>query len=129
MEPKALQNARHICEVNWGPLSETMSAGMPCRQNTCLTRRSAVSLEEGSLGRAMKWAALGKRSITVRMVVLPSDVGRPVTKSRALCHQGIRLGMGRGRSKPERGWVEVLFRAQVAHAEINAWTSLSMVDH
>ena len=58
---------------------------MPCRQKTCLTRRSAVSLEEGSLGRATKWAALEKQSITVRMVVLPSDVGRPVTKLRASC--------------------------------------------
>ena len=80
MAPRALQNARHTCKLNWGPLSDTMSAGMPCRQKTCLTRRSAVSLEEGSLGRATKWAALEKQSITVRMVVLPSDVGRPVTK-------------------------------------------------
>ena len=51
MAPRALQNARHTCEVNRGPLSDTMSAGMTCRQKTCLTRRSAVSLEEGSLGR------------------------------------------------------------------------------
>ncbi|XP_056449931.1 uncharacterized protein LOC130385452 [Gadus chalcogrammus] len=42
--------------------------------NTCLTRRSAVSLEEGSFGIAMKCAAFEKRSITVRMVVFPSDV-------------------------------------------------------
>ena len=76
----------------------------------------------------MKCAALEKRLITVRMVVLPSDVGRPVTKSRVMCDQG-RLGMGRGRSRLERGWVEVLFRAQVAHATIKEWTSASIVDH
>ena len=73
--------------------------------------------------RAMKSAALEKRSITVSMVVvLPSDGGRPVTKSRAMWDQG-RLGMGRGRSRPERGRVEVLFRAQVAHAAIKERTS------
>ena len=71
-----------------------MSVGMPCRRKMCLTRRSAVSLEDGSLGSAMKCAALEKRSITVRMLVFPSDVGRPVTKSRVMCDQG-RLGMGR----------------------------------
>ena len=70
----------------------------------------------------MKCAALEKWSITVRMVVLPSDGGRPVTKSRAMWDQG-RLGMGRGRSRPERRWVEVLFRVQVAHAAIKEQTS------
>ena len=34
-----------------------------------------------------------------------------------------------GRSRPERGRVEVLFRAQVVHAAINARTSASMVEH
>ena len=87
-----------------------------------------VSLEEGSLGRAMKCTALEKRSITVRMVVLPSDGGKPVTKSRAMWDQG-RLGMGRGRRRPERGRIEVLFWAQVAHGAIKERTSASIVDH
>ena len=34
MAPRATQNARHTWEVNWGPLSETISVGMPCRRNT-----------------------------------------------------------------------------------------------
>ena len=76
----------------------------------------------------MTCAALEKRSITVRMVVLPSDGGRPVTKSRAMWDQGW-LGMGRGRRRPERGRVEVLFRSQVAHAAIKERTSASIVDH
>ena len=128
MAPRALQKARQTWEENWGPLSETMSVGIPCRRKTCLTRRSAVSLKDGSLGSAMKCAALEKRSIMVRMVVFPSDVGRPVTKSKAMCDQG-RLGMGRGRRSPERGRVEVLFRAQTVQAEINERTSASMVGH
>ena len=49
-------------------------------------------------------------------------------KSRAMWDQG-RLGMGRGSSRPERGRVEVLFRAQVAHATIKERTSASIVDH
>ena len=76
----------------------------------------------------MKYAAFEKRSITVRMVVLPSDGGRPVTKSRAMCDQG-QLGMGRGHSRPERGRVEVLFRAQIAHTAIKERMSASIVDH
>ena len=41
----------------------------------------AVSLAEGNLGREMNCAALENLSRTVRMVVSPSDGGRPVTKS------------------------------------------------
>lgn len=40
----------------------------------------------------MKWAALENRSTTVRMTVLPSDGGSPVTKSRDM-----RPGMMRNR--------------------------------
>ena len=47
----------------------------------------AVSLAEGSLGRGMMWAALETQSTTVRMAVLPSDGGRPVTKSREMWDQ------------------------------------------
>jgi hypothetical protein len=36
------------------------------------------------LGRGIKWLALEKLSTTVRIVVLPSDLGRPVTKSRGI---------------------------------------------
>ena len=60
--------------------------------------------------------------------MLPSDGGRPVTKSRAMWEQG-RLGMGRGHSRPEQGRVEVLFRAQDAHTAIKELTSASIVDH
>ena len=52
-----------------------------------LTMSWAVSLAEGNLGRGMKWAALENLS-TVRMMVLPSDGGSPVTKSREIWDQG-----------------------------------------
>lgn len=55
-----------------------------CRRKTCCNMSSAVSLAVGSLGRGMKWADLEKRSTTVRMVVLLSDGGSPVTKSREM---------------------------------------------
>jgi hypothetical protein len=77
--PRAKQKARHTWEMNWGPRSETMSAGMPCMRKTWDTMSSAVSLAEGSPGSATKWAAFENRSIMVKMVVLPLDGGRPVT--------------------------------------------------
>ena len=49
-------------------------------------------------------------------------------KSRAMCDQG-RLGMGRGRSRPDVGLMEVLFRAQTEQAEMNSRASLTMVGH
>ena len=61
-----------------------------------------VSLAEGSPGRAKKWAAFENLSTTVRMVVLPLDGERLVTKSSAKWDQG-RLGIGSGRSSLARG--------------------------
>jgi hypothetical protein len=39
-------------------------------------------------GRGIKWVALENLSTTVRIVVLPSDGGSPVTKSRDIWDQG-----------------------------------------
>ncbi len=50
----------------------------------------------------MKWAALEKRSTTVRITVLPAESGRPVTKSNAMWDHG-RDGMGRGQKRPAGG--------------------------
>ena len=49
-----------------------------------MTRRSGVSAADGSFGKAAKWTILENRSTMVKMVVLPWEVGRPVTKSRAM---------------------------------------------
>jgi hypothetical protein len=48
----------------------------------------AVSLTEGNLGRGIKWAALENLSTPVRIVVLPSDGRKPLTKSRDIWEQG-----------------------------------------
>lgn len=64
--PKAVQNTFQTAEVNCQPRSETMSAGMSCSRKTWLTMMSMVSLANGSLGRAMKWAALEKWSTMVK---------------------------------------------------------------
>jgi hypothetical protein len=44
----------------------------------------AVFLAEGILGNGTRCTDLENRSTTVRIVALPSDGGRPVTKSRAM---------------------------------------------
>lgn len=44
----------------------------------------AISLVEDSLGCGTKCADLDKRSTKVMIQVLPSDKGRPVTKSREI---------------------------------------------
>ena len=122
------QKACHTWEMNWGPRTEMMLAGMPCMRKSGDTMSSAVSFPEGSPGSATKWAVFENRSIMVSMVVLPLDGGRPVTKSREMLDHG-RLGIGSGRSSPDRGLLDVMLRAQVAHAAAKARVSRSMVGH
>lgn len=83
---RALQNALQICEVNWGPLSHTMSWGMPCSQKMWEISRLVVSKVEGSLGRGTKWTALENRSTMIR---IPWEGGRPVTKSMVTTTRGV----------------------------------------
>ena len=64
----------------------------------------------------------------VKMVVLLWDVGRPVTKSRAMCDYG-RPGMGRGRSSPAGGRCDALLRVHTSQAATNSQTSSSKVGH
>ncbi len=64
----------------------------------------------------------------VRMTVLPSDRGRPVTKSKAMWNQG-QLGTGRGQRMPELGLVEDLFWVHTEQAEMKDWVSASIVGH
>lgn len=53
-----------------------------------LGTEEAVSKAEGSLGRGTHWTILEKLSTMVRIVVILSKGGSPVTKSRALWDQG-----------------------------------------
>ena len=56
----------------------------------------------GPRGGATKWAAFEKQSITVRMVVLPFDGGRPVTKYKDMWH------------RPNLGWIHMVLGDDVA---------------
>lgn len=80
---KPLQNQ----EVNWDPQPDILSLGSPCNLNTCKRTSSAISLTDGSLGRGTKCDILENLSTTVRIVVLPSDKGRAVTKSKDMSDQ------------------------------------------
>lgn len=58
-----------------------------------------VSRAEGSFARGKKCAALENLLMMVSMTVLPSEGGKPVTKSRAMCDHG-RAGMDSGWRRP-----------------------------
>ena len=124
--PIWLQNSDQKCEVNCGPRSETTSLGRPCSRNTWCNITSAVSLAVGSLGSGMSWAVLENRSITVRMTVLLSEGGRPVTKSNEMWDQG-RRGTGRRQSRPEGAWCVLLCWQQTWQAAMNSLVSSPMV--
>ena len=66
----------HTWEINCAPLSETMSEGRPKKKKSC-TKRWAVSDCEGNFGRATNSFII---STLVRIVVLPSNSGGPVTQ-------------------------------------------------
>ena len=87
--PSSVQNAFHNLAENCGPLSETMSVDIPCNLTTCRMGNCTVSDAEGSFVRGRKCTALDNLSIIVRIVVLWLDVGSPVTKSSAMCDQGL----------------------------------------
>ncbi len=68
--PSSRQNSLQNLDTNWGPLSETTSAGRPWMRKTWSTTVAAVSLAEGNLGKGIKWAAFENRSTTVKTTVL-----------------------------------------------------------
>ena len=86
--PTRAQNAFQKALVNCGPRSDVTSRGSPCSRKTCWTRIWAVSLADGSFGSGTKCADLEKRSTMDRMMVLPWDLGNPVTKSTAMWDHG-----------------------------------------
>lgn len=126
--PRAEQKAFQTCEMNWGPWSEMMSDGIPCRWNTCCTINFAVSWVAGNLARATKWPALEKRSTMVSMILSLLDGGSPVTKSKAMWDQG-RVGTVRGHSISASGLWEAFPCAHIVHAKMKALLSASMEGH
>lgn len=86
-----------------------MSQCMPWSRNTCCVSNWAVSRVEGSLGSAMKWLALEKRSIMVRMAVLPEEGGKPIrVRLQLLGVSDYLLDLPREGSQDTRGWQDGL---------------------
>ena len=77
---------------------------------------------------AMKWTIFENRSTTVMIVLLPLEVERPVTKSRAMSDHG-QPGIGRGQMRPAGGQWEALLREQMSQAATNSRVSASRVGH
>ena len=102
-----------------------MSWRIPWSRNTCTF---AVSRAEGSFESGTKCTALEKRSTIVSTTVLPSEGGRPVTKSTAMCDHG-RCGTGRGRRRPAGARCDDLPRAQMEQAATKPLVSSAMEDH
>jgi len=92
--PKAWQKDFHTWKTDWGPRSDTMSTGIPWRKNTW-ARSLPVSEAKGNLGKDTRWATLENLSTTVKITEIPSDQGRPETKSKAMCDQGTKLVLAR----------------------------------
>lgn len=65
--------------------------------------------------RSPKCTNLDKWSFMVRMVVLPDEGGRPVTKSKTMWDHGL-FGVGRGRIRPAGRVFGTLFCAQTKQA-------------
>ncbi len=126
--PSSRQNSLQNLDTNWGPLSETTSAGRPWMRKTWSTTVAAVSLAEGNLGKGIKWAAFENRSTTVKTTILPREGGRAVTKSSAIWDQGLE-GTDSGWSNPSGGRLEVLPRAQTEQAKTNSRISRAMARH
>ncbi len=126
--PSCRQNSVQNFDTNWGPLSETTSTGKPWMRKTWSKTIVAVSLAEGNLGRGIKWVAFENLSTTVRTTVLPSERGKPVTKSIAMCDQG-REGTDSGWSSPAGGRLAPLPAAQMGQADTNRRASLTMDGH
>ncbi|XP_038123473.1 uncharacterized protein LOC119771510 [Cyprinodon tularosa] len=65
--PNIEQNSLQKRETNWGPRSDTILEGSPCKRNISLANISPISLAEGSFFRGMRWTILEILSTTVRM--------------------------------------------------------------
>ena len=124
--PSSVQKAFQNLAVNWGPLSETISLGIPCSLTTWVINSCAVSEAEGSLVRGTKCTALENWSIIMRIVVWWLEGGRPVTKSKAMWG---RWGMGGGCNNPCGDWCMSLAWAQTEQAATKFWTSSIISGH
>ena len=86
-------------ETKCFPLSETMSAGVPCLVKIFCRKIFASCGESMSDLVGMKWAILVSQSTTTNIVSKPLETGNHSIKSMDMEDQGL-LGIGRKRSGP-----------------------------
>lgn len=122
------KKARQTLEMNCGPLSDTISSGIPKFRNTCSKSNSAVLKAVGRPLRGISLQALENLSMVTRIHVFPSEGGRSVTKSTPRCDQGC-CGMGSGNSFPEGKCRGTLVMAQSWQPWINSLTSWCIPGH
>ncbi len=114
--------------MNWGPLSDTMSSGIPKFRKMWWKRVSAVSKAMDNPRRGICLQAFENLSTTTKMVVYLSEGGRSVAKSFPRWDQG-RCGMGSRTNLPSgrRRGVEVM--AQTEQLLTKRATSWAMLGH
>ena len=95
--------------TNHGSQSEMITSSIPCSLNTWLTNKRAYSAAVISLVQGKKCTILVKRSTKTATVVLPSDYGKPVTRSVVICCQA-RSGRGIGCKAPAFFWLSDFIR-------------------
>src|SRR5580704_16173073 len=86
-------------DVNWGPLSVTMSSGRPWFLNTYVRKSFAVPSAVISVVVGQKWAIFVNLSTQTRTVLKPADLGSSTMKSMDTEDQGAG-GIGSGCSCP-----------------------------
>lgn len=145
--PSAQQKTFHTPEVNWGPRSDTMSQGMPCRRKTCCTRSWAVSVgwrkasdeiqgnvrpgarrngerSEQASGRAMRRLSMGAgRAGCHKLLKVPIHGGTPEVSS----EEGERLSTSRV-ARPSGGMTPLEdLRSNRARDKCAAWWTITWV--
>ena len=97
--PRRVQSEAQKRETKCFPLSETMSAGVPCLVKMfCRKIFASCGASMWDL-MGMKWAILVSRSTTTRIVSKPLETGNHLIKSMDMEDQGLS-GIGRKRSGP-----------------------------
>ena len=97
--PRRVQSEAQKRETKCFPLSETMSAGVPCLVKMFCKKIFASCGASMSDLVGMKWAILVSRSTTTNIVSNPSETGNHSMKSMEMDDQGLS-GIGRKRSGP-----------------------------
>lgn len=115
-------------DMNCGPLSLTISSGIPTYLNTCWNSNLPMAKVDGMAGSGMRHRDFERRSKITRIVVFPCDSGKSVMKSRAKWDHG-HAGIGKGISLPAGRVRGTLVWAHVEHEYTTHFTSLDMWGH